>query len=108
MNSTDDQMRLVLKAMTDALVEKMNLPGAAEKMEEVLFGDPKSLAQSYRIVEVYELAVASLGSPTAATNWLFAENPGLGGDRPYDRLDNQRGVDQIKNILTQIEHGLIS
>ena len=40
--------------------------------------------------------------------WMFAPNKALGGEPPYDLMDNQFGREEVRHILGRIEYGVYS
>lgn len=40
--------------------------------------------------------------------WMFTPNRALGGEMPYDLIDNQFGREEVKNVLGRIEYGVYS
>ena len=40
--------------------------------------------------------------------WIFSPNRALGGKAPYDLLDTQYGLEEVKNIIGRIDYGVYS
>ncbi len=40
--------------------------------------------------------------------WMFTPNHALGGEMPYDLINNQFGREEVKNVLGRIEYGIYS
>lgn len=40
--------------------------------------------------------------------WMFTPNRALGGEMPYDLIDNLFGREEVKNVLGRIEYGVYS
>jgi putative toxin-antitoxin system antitoxin component (TIGR02293 family) len=40
--------------------------------------------------------------------WMFAPNKALGGEMPFDLIDNQFGREEVKHVLGRIEYGVYS
>ena len=58
------------------------------------------------IVEVTARAMEVLGSREKALRWLKAPVRSLGDQMPLSLLDTQAGIDRVKDVLGQIEHGV--
>jgi putative toxin-antitoxin system antitoxin component (TIGR02293 family) len=40
--------------------------------------------------------------------WMFRPNQALGGQIPYDLLDNQYGCEEVRNVIGRIDYGIFS
>lgn len=61
-----------------------------------------------RLVRTFDRAVAVLGSPERAGEWLRTANMALGGDVPRSWLDTDAGTAEVLRVLGRIEHGVFS
>jgi putative toxin-antitoxin system antitoxin component (TIGR02293 family) len=60
-----------------------------------------------RLARVAAHAIAALGSADKAALWLHRSNRGLGKNVPLFLLDTDLGTQQVDDILTRIEHGVV-
>lgn len=59
--------------------------------------------------DLYHLASDVLGSnPRNITDWLRSENAALGAETPLSLLDTYIGLEQVKQILGRMAHGVFS
>ena len=58
------------------------------------------------IVEVTARAMEVLGSREKALRWLKAPIRSLGDQAPLSLLNSEIGIDRVKDVLGQIEHGV--
>jgi putative toxin-antitoxin system antitoxin component (TIGR02293 family) len=61
-----------------------------------------------RLARVAAHAISALGSTDKAAQWLHRPNRALGGEAPLQLMDTDFGAIQVDDILTRIEHGVIS
>jgi len=61
----------------------------------------------FRVARVAAHAISALGSSQVAAQWLHRPNRGLGGNSPIMYLDTDIGAEQVDDILTRLEHGVI-
>lgn len=66
------------------------------------FPQPEVLARGLEIVTEY-----MEGDKSRAAKWLTSEVLGLGSRRPLDVLRNDDGLEQVKRIIKQLEHGVL-
>lgn len=57
--------------------------------------------------QVLTRATAVLESRERAEAWLKEPNPALDGRSPTDLLGDTNGANQVLDLLTRIEHGLL-
>ena len=57
--------------------------------------------------QVLTRATAVLESREKAEAWLNEPNPALGGRSPANLLGDTNGANEVLDLLTQIEHGLL-
>ena len=74
--------------------------------------DTLSPAISERLLmlnDLYQLGYQALGQlPKNTTDWLREPNPALNNEKPLDYLDTYQGIQEIKNLLGRIIHGVYS
>jgi putative toxin-antitoxin system antitoxin component (TIGR02293 family) len=59
--------------------------------------------------DIYQLASESLGTnPKDITAWLRTQNTAFGSETPLSFLDTYVGMQQVKNILGRLSHGVFS
>ena len=58
------------------------------------------------IAELYSFGYEVFGEEAAFNKWIIQPNRALGGQRPYDLLNNQFGREEVKNLIGRIEHGI--
>lgn len=64
------------------------------------------VGNSAAVAGVLALAHRVFANPAKAQAWLFAENPGLDGARPFDLLTSAEGSQRVEDALHQIDHGI--
>jgi uncharacterized protein (DUF2384 family) len=57
--------------------------------------------------EIKTLADRVFGGPKQADAWLGCPNAALSGQRPVDLLWDERGIGVIREMLEQIDHGIL-
>lgn len=60
-----------------------------------------------RVARVAAHAISVLGSSEKAAQWLHRPNRGLGGRSPMMYLDTDIGAEQVDDVLTRLEHGVV-
>ncbi|ACT94192.1 type II RES/Xre toxin-antitoxin system antitoxin [Dyadobacter fermentans] len=75
-------------------------------------GDEKfNQALSERIVslaDIYSYGYEVFEDVERFNSWVFRPNPALGGQRPFDFLDNQFGREEVRNMIGRIDYGVYS
>jgi putative toxin-antitoxin system antitoxin component (TIGR02293 family) len=64
--------------------------------------------RAVRLAKVLAHAEDTFGERNRASQWLQVSNLALGGRRPFDLLDNDRGVELVDTILGRIDYGIYS
>lgn len=64
--------------------------------------------RAYRVVSILSAATETLGSQEKVARWLHKPNRSLRGDTPLSRMDTSIGIQQIKDVLVRIEHGVFA
>jgi putative toxin-antitoxin system antitoxin component (TIGR02293 family) len=89
------------KVLSVARATLINKKGAA-KFDMVL---------SERIVgvaDIYSYGYEVFEDENRFNEWIFRSNQSLGGQAPYDLLDNQYGREEVKNLIGRIDYGVYS
>lgn len=60
------------------------------------------------VADIYSYGYEVFEDETRFNNWIFRSNPALGGQTPYDLLDNQYGREEVKNLIGRIDYGVYS
>jgi putative toxin-antitoxin system antitoxin component (TIGR02293 family) len=61
----------------------------------------------YRAKRIFLLAGRIFNSRGLAMRWLQRPQPGLGGKVPLEMLDTEPGCDEVRKLLSRIEHGVL-
>jgi len=68
-------------------------------------------ALSERIVglaDIYSYGYEVFEDEDRFNEWMLQPNSALGGQPPYDLIDNQFGREEVRNIIGRIDHGVYS
>jgi putative toxin-antitoxin system antitoxin component (TIGR02293 family) len=98
---TDLDYNQLSKVLSVARATLINKKGAA-KFDMVL---------SERIVgvaDIYSYGYEVFEDENRFNEWIFRSNQSLGGQAPYDLLDNQYGREEVKNLIGRIDYGVYS
>jgi putative toxin-antitoxin system antitoxin component (TIGR02293 family) len=98
---TDLDYNQLSKVLSVARATLINKKGAA-KFDMVL---------SERIVgvaDIYSYGYEVFEDENRFNEWIFRSNQSLGGQSPYDLLDNQYGREEVKNLIGRIDYGVYS
>ncbi|MGI8637274.1 MAG: type II RES/Xre toxin-antitoxin system antitoxin [Segetibacter sp.] len=98
---TDLDYNQLSKVLSVARATLINKKGTA-KFDMVL---------SERIVgvaDIYSYGYEVFEDETRFNDWIFRANQSLGGQSPYDLLDNQYGREEVKNLIGRIDYGVYS
>ena len=60
------------------------------------------------VADIYSYGYEVFEDEARFNNWIFRSNKALGGQSPYDMLDNQYGRDEVKNLIGRIDYGVHS
>lgn len=60
------------------------------------------------VADIYSYGYEVFEDESRFNNWIFRSNLALGGQSPYDLLDNQYGREEIKNLIGRIDYGVYS
>lgn len=61
-----------------------------------------------RLAKLYERAVDVFEDKELAQKWFHMKVKGLGGKTPLDYSDTELGAQEVDDLLTRIEHGVVS
>ena len=61
-----------------------------------------------RLAKLYERAVDVFEDKELAQKWFHMKVKGLGGETPLDYSDTELGAQEVDDLLTRIEHGVVS
>ena len=93
-----DQLSKVLKVARTTLLSKK----ADEKFNQDLSDKILGLADIYSYgYEVFE-------DRDRFNEWIFRQNKALGGQAPFDILNNSFGREEVKHLIGRIDHGVYS
>ncbi len=93
-----DQLAWALSVTRATLINKKG----AEKFGSSLSERIVSLADIYSYgYEVFE-------DDNKFNNWMLRPNKALGGQLPYDLLDNQYGREEVRSLIGRIDYGIYS
>jgi putative toxin-antitoxin system antitoxin component (TIGR02293 family) len=98
---TDLDYNQLSKVLSVARATLINKKGTA-KFDMVL---------SERIVgvaDLYSYGYEVFEDENRFNEWIFRSNQALGGQSPYDLLDNQYGREEVKNLIGRIDYGVYS
>ena len=98
---TDLDYNQLSKVLSVARATLINKKGAA-KFDMVL---------SERIVgiaDIYSYGYEVFEDESRFNDWIFRANQALGGQAPYDLLDNQYGREEVKSLIGRVEYGVYS
>jgi putative toxin-antitoxin system antitoxin component (TIGR02293 family) len=60
------------------------------------------------VADIYSYGYEVFEDETKFNDWIFRANRSLGGQAPYDLLDNQYGREEVKNLIGRIDYGVYS
>lgn len=60
------------------------------------------------VADIYSYGYEVFEDETKFNAWIFRSNRSLGGQSPYDLLDNQYGREEVKNLIGRIDYGVYS
>jgi putative toxin-antitoxin system antitoxin component (TIGR02293 family) len=119
-----EKMNLVRTGVTKEYLEKFKLQAKLDyqKLAKVLSVTRATLinkkkkekfhqALSERIVSVedlYTYGFEVFGDKEKFNQWMFTNNKALGGQPPYDLIDNVFGREEVRKVLGRIEYGVYS
>jgi putative toxin-antitoxin system antitoxin component (TIGR02293 family) len=93
-----DQLAWALSVTRATLINKKG----AEKFSSSLSERIVSLA------DIYSYGYEVFDDDEKFNNWVLRPNRALGGEAPYNLLDNQYGREEVKNLIGRIDYGVYS
>jgi putative toxin-antitoxin system antitoxin component (TIGR02293 family) len=60
------------------------------------------------LADIYAYGYEVFDEDDKFNNWILRPNRALGGQSPYDLLDNQYGREEVKNLIGRIDYGVYS
>ncbi len=60
------------------------------------------------LADIYSYGYEVFDEPDAFNAWIFRPNKAIGGELPFNLLNNQYGREEIKNLIGRIEYGVYS
>jgi putative toxin-antitoxin system antitoxin component (TIGR02293 family) len=60
------------------------------------------------VADIYSYGYEVFEDENRFNEWIFRSNQSLGGQAPYDLLDNQYGREEVKNLIGRIDYGVYS
>jgi putative toxin-antitoxin system antitoxin component (TIGR02293 family) len=69
---------------------------------------PDESERVLRVIRIYQRAAEVLGSREEAREWLQEQNYALGEETPLQFADTEPGARRVRQLLGQIEHGIVS
>jgi putative toxin-antitoxin system antitoxin component (TIGR02293 family) len=60
------------------------------------------------VADIYSYGYETFEDEEAFNRWMFRSNKALGGQSPYDVIDNQFGREEVKNLIGRIDYGVYS
>jgi putative toxin-antitoxin system antitoxin component (TIGR02293 family) len=93
-----DQLAWALSVTRATLINKKG----AEKFSSSLSERIVSLA------DIYSYGYEVFDDDNKFNNWILRPNRALGGQTPYDLLDNQYGREEVRNLIGRIDYGVYS
>jgi putative toxin-antitoxin system antitoxin component (TIGR02293 family) len=60
------------------------------------------------VADIYSYGYEVFEDENRFNEWIFRANQALGGQSPYDLLDNQYGREEVKNLIGRIDYGVYS
>ncbi|MDQ6815759.1 MAG: DUF2384 domain-containing protein [Bacteroidota bacterium] len=60
------------------------------------------------VADIYSYGYEVFEDENRFNEWIFRSNQALGGQSPYDLLDNQYGREEVKSLIGRIDYGVYS
>jgi putative toxin-antitoxin system antitoxin component (TIGR02293 family) len=60
------------------------------------------------LADIYSYGYEVFDDDNKFNNWMLRPNRALGGEAPYNLLDNQYGREEVKNLIGRIDYGVYS
>jgi len=93
-----DQLAATLSVARATLINKKGSEKFNPTVSEKIVG----------LADIYSYGYEVFEDVDRFNRWIFSPNRALGGEAPYDLLDNQYGREEVKNIIGRIDYGVYS
>ncbi|MCD6010642.1 MAG: hypothetical protein K0Q79_504 [Flavipsychrobacter sp.] len=60
------------------------------------------------LADIYSYGYEVFEDEDTFNEWIFSSNKALGGQSPFELLNNQYGREEVKNLIGRIEYGVYS
>ena len=100
-NKTDMDYTMLAKALSVTRATLIN------KKEGQKFGAGLS-EKILGMADLYSYGFEVFEDETRFNQWMAKPNKALGGQSPYDLIDNQFGREEVKNLIGRIDYGIYS
>jgi putative toxin-antitoxin system antitoxin component (TIGR02293 family) len=60
------------------------------------------------LADIYSYGYEVFEEEGRFNQWMFRANRALGGQSPYDLIDNQFGREEVKDLIGRIDYGVYS
>lgn len=93
-----DQLASILSVGRATLLNKKGTDKFNQTLSEKILG----------LADIYSYGYEVFEDKGRFNEWIFRPNRSLGGQMPYDLLDNQYGREEVKNVIGRIDFGVYS
>jgi len=93
-----DQLAAIFSVARATLINKKGNAKFNQTLSEKILG----------LADIYSYGYEVFEDQNRFNEWIFRPNKSLGGQSPYDLLDNQYGREEVKNIIGRIDFGVYS
>ena len=93
-----DQLAVTLSVARATLINKKGSEKFNSAVSEKIVG----------LADIYSYGYEVFEDVDRFNRWIFSPNRALGGESPFDLLDNQYGREEVKNIIGRIDYGVYS
>ena len=93
-----DQLASILSVGRATLLNKKGNDTFNQTLSEKILG----------LADIYSYGYEVFEDKDRFNEWIFRPNRSLGGQMPYDLLDNQYGREEVKNVIGRIDFGVYS
>ncbi|MCE7066446.1 antitoxin Xre/MbcA/ParS toxin-binding domain-containing protein [Dyadobacter sp. CY326] len=93
-----DQLAATLSVARATLINKKGADKFNPTVSEKLVG----------LADIYSYGYEVFEDVDRFNRWIFSPNRALGGESPYNLLDNQYGREEVKNLIGRIDYGVYS
>lgn len=100
-----DQLKLTAAGLADVVQISRRTASRRKKEGRLKPGESERIL---RLVRIYQRATEVFGSREEAVGWMKEDNYALGGESPLQFADTEPGARRVRQLLGQIEHGVLS